>query len=48
LYRLKTLSTTVAKILHLLVVGVELSAIEEVFGIREMTLRTWARCVQPS
>jgi IS1 family transposase len=41
LYRLKTLSTTVAKILHLLVVGVDISAVEEVFGIREMTLRTW-------
>ncbi|MFZ6029540.1 MAG: hypothetical protein ACOYYS_17645 [Chloroflexota bacterium] len=41
LYRLKTLSTTVAKVLHLLVVGVDVSAIEEVFGIREMTLRTW-------
>lgn len=41
LYRLKTLSTTVAKVLHLLVVGVDVSAIEEVFGIHEMTLRTW-------
>ena len=41
LYCLKTLSTTVARVLHLLVVGVEISALEEVFGIREMTLRTW-------
>ena len=41
LYRLKTLSTTVAKVLHLLALGVEVSAAAEVFGLHEMTIRTW-------
>jgi IS1 family transposase len=41
LYHMKTLSTVVSKVLHLLVVGTDISAIEEVFGFREMTIRTW-------
>ena len=41
LYRLKTLSTTIVNVLHLLAVGLDISAIEEVFGIREMTVATW-------
>ncbi len=41
LYRLKTLSTTVAKVLHLLAAGLDVSAVEEVFRIRESTVRTW-------
>jgi IS1 family transposase len=38
---MKTLSTTVAKVLHLLALGVEVSAAAEVFGLHEMTIRTW-------
>lgn len=41
LYRLKTLSATVGRVLHLLTVGMDISAVEEVFNIRELTLRTW-------
>jgi IS1 family transposase/transposase-like protein len=41
LYRLKTHSTLVEKILWLLVLGVDASALEEVFGVREITIRTW-------
>ena len=41
LYRLKTHSTVVEKVLWLLALGVELSALVEVFGIGEGTLRTW-------
>lgn len=41
LYRLKTQSGMVEKILWLLALGVDASALEEVFGIREITIRTW-------
>ncbi len=41
LYRLKTSSTKVALILALIADGVDVSALERVFGIREETLRTW-------
>jgi len=41
LYRLKTSSTKVALILALMAEGVDVSALERVFGIREGTLRTW-------
>lgn len=41
LYRLKTQSGLVEKILWLLALGVDASAIEEVFGISEITIRTW-------
>ena len=41
LYRLKTQSKIVCIILHLLALGVDASALEEVFGIRESTIRTW-------
>jgi IS1 family transposase len=41
LYRLKTSSTSVALILALMAEGVDVSALERVFGIREGTLRTW-------
>jgi len=41
LYRLKTVSGLVEKILWLLALGVEASALEEVFGVREITIRTW-------
>ena len=41
LYRLKTHSGLVEKILWLLVLGVDASALEEVFGVREITIRTW-------
>ena len=41
LYRLKTHSKTVCTTLHLLALGVDASALEEVFGIRESTIRTW-------
>ena len=41
LYRLKTHSGMVEKILWLLALGVEVSALEEVFGVWEITIRTW-------
>lgn len=41
LYRLKTQSGMVEKILWLLALGVDASALEEVFGVREITIRTW-------
>jgi hypothetical protein len=41
LYRLKTHSGMVEKILWLLAVGVDGSALEEVFGVREITIRAW-------
>ena len=41
LYRLKTHSGLVEKILWLLALGVDASAHEEVFRLREITIRTW-------
>ena len=41
LYRLKTHSGLVEKIMWLLALGVDASALEEVFGVREITIRTW-------
>jgi hypothetical protein len=41
LYRLKTHSGLVEKIMWLLALGVDASALEEVFGVRENTIRTW-------
>jgi hypothetical protein len=41
LYRLKTHSGLVEKIMWLLALGVDVSALEEVFGVREITIRTW-------
>jgi len=41
LYRLKSHSGLVEKILWLLALGVDASALEEVFGVREVTIRTW-------
>jgi IS1 family transposase len=41
LYRLKSPSELVAKILWLLALGVDASALAEVFGVRELTIRTW-------
>ena len=41
LYRLKTHSGMVEKVLWLLALGVDASALEEVFGVREITIRTW-------
>jgi hypothetical protein len=41
LYRLKSHSDLVEKILWLLALGVDASALEEVFGVREITIRTW-------
>jgi len=41
LYRLKTHSGMVEKILWLLAVWVDGSALEEVFGVREITIRAW-------
>ena len=41
IYRLKTQSSLVEKILWLLAQGVEASALEEVFGVREITIRIW-------
>jgi IS1 family transposase len=41
LYRLKTHSETVEKIVSLLAVGVDGSVLEEVFGVREITVRAW-------
>ena len=41
LYRLKTLSSTVGNVLLALAVGMDISAVEDLFGVREMTVRTW-------
>ena len=41
IYRLKTRSSLVEKILWLLALGVDASALEEVFGVREITIRAW-------
>jgi transposase-like protein len=41
LYRLKTQSELVEKIMWLLALGVDASALEEVFSVREITIRTW-------
>jgi transposase-like protein len=41
LYRLKSPSELVAQILWLLALEVDASALEEVFGVRELTIRTW-------
>ena len=41
LYRLKTDSEKIAKIMNLLAVGVDGSVLEEVFGVREITIRSW-------
>jgi IS1 family transposase len=41
LYRLKTHSGLVEKIMWLLALGVDASALDEVFGVREITIRTW-------
>jgi hypothetical protein len=41
LYRLKSHSALIEKILWLLALGVDASALEEVFGVREVTIRTW-------
>ncbi|RPI70414.1 MAG: hypothetical protein EHM38_05870 [Geobacteraceae bacterium] len=41
LYRLKSHSRLVEKILWLLALGVDASALEEVFGVREVTIRSW-------
>jgi hypothetical protein len=40
LYRLKSHSDLIVKILWLLSLGVDASALEEVFGVREVTIRT--------
>jgi len=44
LYRLKTQSGLVEKIMWLLALGVDASALEEVFGVREITIRTCLCC----
>jgi transposase-like protein len=41
LYRLKSHSGLIEKIMWLLALGVDASALEEVFGVREITIRTW-------
>ncbi len=41
LYRLKTQSSLIEKILWLLALGVDASALDEVFGVRENTIQTW-------
>ena len=41
MYRPRTLSTTIAKVLHLLAAGLDPSAVEEVFGTLDLTVRTW-------
>jgi len=41
LYRLKSHSEQIVKILWLLALGVDASALEEVFCVREITIRTW-------
>jgi transposase-like protein len=38
---LKSHSELIVKILWLLALGVDASALEEVFGVREITIRTW-------
>lgn len=43
LYRLKSHSGLVEKILWLLALGVDASALEEKFGMREVTIRSWLR-----
>jgi hypothetical protein len=41
LYRLKSPSGLMEKILCLLALGLDASALEEVFGVRDVTIRTW-------
>ena len=41
LYRLKTHSGVVEKIMWLIALGVDACALEEVFGVREITIRSW-------
>lgn len=41
LYRSKSHSELIEKFLWLLALGVDVSALEEVFGVREITIRTW-------
>jgi transposase-like protein len=41
LYRLKSHSALIEQIMWLLLLGVDASALEEVFGVREITIRTW-------
>jgi len=41
LYRLKTESGLVEKIMWLLALGVDASVLEEVFSVSEITIRTW-------
>lgn len=41
LYRLKTSAQMIERVLGLLALGVEISALEEVFGIGESSIRTW-------
>jgi transposase-like protein len=41
LYRLKTHARVVEQILWLMALGVDSSALEEVFGVRESTIRSW-------
>jgi hypothetical protein len=40
-YRLKTHSGIVEKIMWLFAVGVDESLLEDVFGVREITIRAW-------
>jgi len=41
LYRLKTLSKIIFLAMNLLVLGIDVSALQEALGIQESTLRTW-------
>lgn len=41
LYRLKSHSELIVKVLWLMALGVDASTLEEVFGMREITIRTW-------
>jgi hypothetical protein len=41
LYRLKTHSEMVQRVLWLIALGMDASALEEVFGVREITIRAW-------
>jgi len=41
LYRLKTHSELVQRVLWLIALGMDASALEEVFGVREITIRAW-------
>jgi len=41
LYQLKSHSELIVKIVWLLALGVDTSALEEVFGVREVSIRTW-------